>query len=90
MPKKTIKAIVEGKVQGVFYRVSTKRKAESLGIVGYAKNLNNGCVEVIATGRTAQVNSLLAWLNEGPELANVASVSFEDVEIKDFDGFSTR
>ena len=51
MSIRTFKAIVSGRVQGVFYRATAKQVAEELGISGYAKNLANGEVEVEATGQ---------------------------------------
>jgi acylphosphatase len=59
MSERTLKAIVAGRVQGVFYRASVKQVAEQLGICGYAKNLANGEVEVEATGQDLKSNNLM-------------------------------
>jgi len=61
-------------VQGVWFRDSTRREAERLGISGYARNLPNGDVEVLATGTDAAVAELLRWLHEGPPLSKVSEV----------------
>ncbi|HET7395198.1 MAG TPA: acylphosphatase [Gammaproteobacteria bacterium] len=68
------RCLVSGKVQGVFYRASTARKARELGISGYAMNLPDGRVEVLACGDAEAVNTLCEWLWEGPPAAEVADV----------------
>ncbi len=71
---------ITGRVQGVFFRESTRRVAEQLGITGHAINLSNGDVEVLACGDTAALDSLAEWLKNGPRMASVADVVCEDVE----------
>jgi len=61
-------------VQGVWFRDSTRREAERLGISGYAKNLPNGDVEVLASGTNAALAELAHWLREGPPLSKVSEV----------------
>jgi len=70
---------IKGRVQGVWFRDSTRREALKLGISGYAKNLPNGDVEVLANGDEAALDSLCQWLHEGPPMARVSSVR-EEVE----------
>lgn len=65
---------VTGRVQGVFFRDSTRRKAQSLGLTGYAKNLSDGSVEVLACGASGALDKLGEWLREGPRMAVVESV----------------
>jgi acylphosphatase len=65
---------VEGRVQGVWFRASTREQAESLGITGHAINLADGDVEVLACGPAAALEALYEWLHEGPELAKVGRV----------------
>ncbi len=65
---------ISGRVQGVFFRASTAREAERLGLVGYAHNLPDGRVEVLAAGRQEAVDELQAWLAHGPPAAAVQSV----------------
>ncbi|MGH1462652.1 MAG: acylphosphatase [Neptuniibacter sp.] len=70
----TLHAFISGRVQGVWFRQSTKDKADSLGLGGWVRNLEDGRVEVIAVGENNAVKQLEAWLGQGPELANVAEV----------------
>jgi acylphosphatase len=67
--------IVTGKVQGVYFRHSTRLEAERLGIRGVARNLPDGSVEVIAQGTDAAVETLRQWLRHGPPMARVAQVT---------------
>lgn len=61
----TKRFLVEGKVQGVFFRASTKAEAERLGLRGYARNLADGRVEVVATGKPKALLALTRWLYRG-------------------------
>ena len=61
-------------MQGVWFRDSTRREAERLGIAGYVRNLPNGDVEVLASGTAAAVGELARWLHQGPPLAKVTKV----------------
>ena len=85
------RCVVSGKVQGVFYRASTAERARALGLSGYAKNLSDGRVEVLACGDEARVKELIAWLWQGPPAAKVQTVEVQDADAaqapKDF---STR
>ena len=80
---------ITGRVQGVFFRASTRRVAESLGITGHAINLPNGDVEVLACGDPAALDTLADWLHEGPPSASVTSVQAQEVEWCDSTGFTT-
>ena len=71
---KQLRATVTGRVQGVFFRAHTQRQAKQLGLSGYALNLADGGVEVIAEGDEPALETLLAWLHHGPPAAAVASV----------------
>ena len=79
MDRVSKKAWVSGKVQGVSYRASTCSEAIKLGIQGYAKNLNDGRVEVLMVGHPEAVSRLITWLSRGPSHAEV-----EDVQVQDF------
>ena len=63
--------VVSGKVQGVFFRASARDRAQALGLRGFAKNLPDGHVEVLAAGDDAAIDELAAWLREGPPMARV-------------------
>ena len=70
---------IKGRVQGVFFRDSTRREALELGITGYAVNLPDGDVEVLACGQEEAIAKLELWLQQGPPLSRVGSVESEDV-----------
>ena len=84
----TISIVVDGLVQGVFYRQSTKAKAIELGITGEIKNKHDGTVHIIATGTETQLNQLIEWCNKGPERAIVTNVKVENITLQSFKGFS--
>lgn len=78
MAKTGIRAWVHGHVQGVGFRYSTQQQARELGVTGYARNLADGSVEVLAWGEAAQVDALLRWLKAGgPRSARVDNVLAE-------------
>jgi acylphosphatase len=84
--------LVQGRVQGVFFRASTAERARNLALSGHAVNLPDGRVEVVAWGPERDLDRLARWLSEGPELARVDQVSEERLgEPPDPppDGFST-
>jgi acylphosphatase len=66
---------VEGRVQGVWFRESTRQQAERLGLCGYAINCADGSVEVLACGEAESISKLAEWLQHGPPMAQVKSVS---------------
>ena len=72
--------IVRGKVQGVWFRVSTRDVAVRLGLTGHARNLANGDVEVLAMGDAEAIATLADWLQQGPPLARVDAVVRSDAE----------
>ena len=80
---------IKGRVQGVFFRDSTRRVAQSLEITGYAINLADGNVEVLACGEPGAIDELAAWLQDGPQMARVDKVLAEDVEIRAPAAFTT-
>lgn len=66
--------LISGLVQGVYYRASTETRASELGLTGYARNLADGRVEVVAEGTEDQLAQLKAWCEDGPPAARVDSV----------------
>jgi acylphosphatase len=68
------RCFVSGRVQGVFYRATCVRKAGSLGIRGFARNLPDGRVEVLACGEPQTVDAFVAWLWEGSPASKVTAV----------------
>ena len=71
MSDKAIKAVVEGRLQGVSYRASTQQQATRLGITGYVKNAGGNKVEVIAEGEEADLEKLIEFLQEGTSRSEV-------------------
>ena len=78
---KCVRCIVRGRVQGVWYRETTRQTAVRLGVTGSAVNLPDGTVEVIACGDEEAVEALCAWLWEGPPHARVAGVECSPLEV---------
>ncbi|UCF92189.1 MAG: acylphosphatase [Desulfobacterales bacterium] len=68
-------AIITGRVQGVFYRVETKRAADRFGVYGWVRNQSDGSVEAVFEGELAAVEAVLNWCRHGPELARVHDVA---------------
>ena len=66
--------LVSGKVQGVFFRASTREQARRLGLRGHARNLADGRVEVVVAGDDDAVEALAQWLRRGPPMARVETV----------------
>lgn len=81
--------LVSGRVQGVFYRASAREQALMLGLVGYAKNLPDGRVEVLACGSESAIEALERWLWRGPSTAKVTEVQREAWSGAAPKGFST-
>ncbi|MBK6349717.1 MAG: acylphosphatase [Steroidobacteraceae bacterium] len=73
------RCFVAGRVQGVFYRASTRIRAESLGVTGHARNLPDGRVEVLACGAPAAVDALCHWLWAGSPGSSVSAVASEEL-----------
>jgi acylphosphatase len=86
----TRRFLVRGRVQGVAFRASTVEVARQLGLSGHARNLDDGSVEVVCVGAAAQVEALARWLQQGPPLAQVASVASEDWGAPVEPGFTIR
>jgi acylphosphatase len=84
---KHIDITVKGKVQGVFYRASTKAVADQLGVKGYITNEANGDVFIAAEGDNVSLEMFLDWCNEGPQNAVVTSVESHEGELKNYRNF---
>lgn len=88
--EKTIHCFVSGRVQGVCFRMATSQKSKILGLSGWVRNLEDGRVEVMASGETTLVEELRQWLAHGPEMAKVINVECRDLEYQTFPDFSIR
>jgi acylphosphatase len=74
MPHARLHMFISGRVQGVWYRASTRSQARELGLTGWVSNLNDGRVEALAEGPRPRLEALLAWCHEGPRWARVDEV----------------
>ena len=79
---------VTGKVQGVYFRASTRKEALRLKLTGVARNEANGAVTVIACGTRDSLNALHAWLKRGPATSRVDNVTVDVEAPRSFEGFS--
>lgn len=84
----TMSIQVTGKVQGVFFRQSTKEEALRLGITGWVKNNKDGSVSILATGTPSQLAALEAWSKKGPSRARVDSVIISSLPFQSFKTFT--
>jgi len=77
-----LQMIVSGRVQGVFFRGAAAAQARALGIKGYARNLDDGTVEIVAEGRRDALELMAAWAHHGPSPARVEGVRIEWSEMR--------
>ncbi len=84
------RAVVRGRVQGVFFRAETRDRARSLGVAGWARNAPDGTVEAVFEGDRDRVEALVEWCRRGPRLADVAAVDVEWEEPRGEAGFVVR
>lgn len=81
---------ISGRVQGVYFRATTRERALRLGLTGWVRNRPDGAVEVLACGEEAKLAALEAWLRRGPDLARVVSVERQAAEPEVCRGFEIR
>jgi len=84
---KCVHLILSGRVQGVFFRNNTRRKAAELGLVGFAKNLPNGTVMVVAQGEDNKLQELIEFIKKGPGIAKVENIQIKHKEPENFKSF---
>ena len=89
--KKNVHVLISGRVQGVWYRASTKQKAEYLGITGWVKNTKDGSVEAIFEGEEEKIDEMIKWCYKGPPLAKVNNIDIKNnQQIIGFEEFSIK
>ena len=71
--------LIEGRVQGVGYRMSAQIAAQKIGVTGWVRNLRSGQVEMVAEGEPAQLERLLEWAWQGPNFAQITDISLEKI-----------
>ena len=81
------RALVSGRVQGVFFRDSSRQQAARRGVAGLARNLPDGRVEVVLEGPPEEVAAVLAWLRQGPAYARVETVEVTEEPVEGLRGF---
>ena len=84
------RVVVGGRVQGVGYRESCRRRAERLGVSGWVRNRADGSVEAVFEGAADSVDAAVAWCREGPRWAAVRSVDVYDEDLEGLAGFRVR
>jgi acylphosphatase len=84
---KTVRLIIKGKVQGVFYRATAKDVATLLGVKGWVKNLPNDDVEIMATAPEDVLQKFIAWCKQGPPKARVDDLVVEELGPEEFKSF---
>lgn len=80
LPQKTLRLVIHGRVQGVFFRDSMRREAQRLGVAGWVRNRSDGSVEAAVHGESADVDTIVRWARRGPERAQVEQVEIEPDE----------
>jgi acylphosphatase len=84
------RVVVHGNVQGVFFRDSCRREAESRGVAGWVANRSDGAVEAVFEGGADAVEALVDWCRRGPRGADVSSVDDTSEAPEGLSGFSVR
>ena len=85
-----VKVTVSGRVQGVFYRASTRDQAQALGLTGWVRNLEDGRVEAWLEGDESAIDQMTAWMRQGPEHARVAQLDQERCQAAGHKDFEVR
>ena len=86
----TVKVVVSGRVQGVWFRGWVQQQARALGLAGWVRNVRGGSVEALLSGPEARVQEMIAELHRGPPAARVRDVSWEKVEAFAGEGLEVR
>jgi acylphosphatase len=81
---------ITGRVQGVFFRAETKKKADELGITGWVRNNEDGTVEVHGESKADALQVLETWCQNGPPMARVDRVEKSEADVENFDSFTSR
>ena len=90
MSRRRVHVYVSGRVQGVFYRATTRDRAQQEGVDGWVKNLDDGRVEAVFEGDPDDVESMVEFCYEGSDMADVSTVEVSEEEPEGIDGFRIR
>jgi acylphosphatase len=86
-----VHVVISGKVQGVWFRASTKQIAKQLGLTGWIRNTSDGCVEAVFEGEECLINKMIKWCHQGSPLSKVNNVEVKNQEpTNEFSDFSIR
>jgi acylphosphatase len=84
------RVVAHGRVQGVFFRDSTRQRAEAAGVAGWVANRPDGTVEAVFEGASDSVDRLVAWMSDGPRGASVSRTEVNEEEPEALRGFDVR
>jgi len=84
------RVVIHGRVQGVFFRDSTRRRAQTTGVAGWVRNCADGTVEAVFEGAPDAVEALVRFCGEGPRGASVQRVDVAEEPVEGLSGFSAR
>ena len=84
------RVVVSGRVQGVFFRDTLRRRAESAGVAGWVRNTPDGAVEAVFEGESEAVDELVEFCRRGPSRAEVVSIEVEEEQPEGLSGFDVR
>jgi len=90
MSRKRVHVYVSGRVQGVFFRATTRDTAQERGVDGWVKNLDDGRVEAVFEGDPETVDAMVDFCHEGSEMATVSDVDITEEPPEGLDGFKIR
>jgi acylphosphatase len=89
--KKAVHTIITGRVQGVFFRMETRRTAERFGVKGWVRNCPDGTVEAVFEAAPEKVDQMIEWCRKGPPMASVSDVIIDPIGYSgEYKGFSIR
>ena len=88
--RRRVRVVVAGRVQGVWFRASTQREAQTRGVEGWVRNRADGTVEAVFEGPPAAVATMVSWVHRGPERASVTHVQVIDEPPRNERGFDVR
>ncbi len=86
---RTLRLLIHGRVQGVFFRDSMRTEAQQLGVTGWVRNCHDGSVEAVVHGEPDKVDAIVQWAHHGPARAQVTQVDIEDAD-GSYAGFEIR
>ena len=87
MPEKSVRVVIEGRVQGVFFRAWTVQEAKEKNLRGWVRNRLDGAVEAVFSGAEADVDDMIEACRQGPPAARIDTITQSPAEPPDTDGF---